>query len=424
MNIKPIKNFTRLFQPPADKSIMQRAIILGFLAGGIKINNPSFCQDAISSLDCIKELGADCYMESGSLIIKGGKESKAKILNAGNSATALRLLLGLALGKGLEVTITGDKSLQNRSLKDTLEALQKMGARFESNGCHAPIKVLPSRISGSTIYIDRPSAQIKSALMIAGLFANQKSTIYEKVLTRDHTERMLYTMGANIEFDQTCSSLNSNEEYKNKIEIYPSFLKEIEVTIPGDISSAAYMIAMAALVPNGYVAIKNCGLNKSRLGMVDVLKSAGLDITIINKGESGLEPYGDIIVKNSPFSGIKITAEMLPTLIDEVPILAVLACFASGESYFYGLNALKNKESDRLLATYKALKEYGADIKLCGDSLLIKGGVKPKKIVIDSDDHRMIMALSVAAAVGAGGVVKNPDAVSISYPTFFQDLFF
>jgi 3-phosphoshikimate 1-carboxyvinyltransferase len=403
MKIKKLHKYNRFLTPPPDKSIMQRAVVFSLLFGGLEIENPSFCGDALSALSAATTLGATVDFRSSSLAIKSKSICDGKI-DAGNSATAARLFLGFAVGKQLNLQIIGDKSLTRRSMKDTIAALEKCGASITSNNGFLPITNVPAPLFSAKVFLEKPSAQVKSAVIIAGIASGKAVEVVEKFPTRDHTERML--------------SYLSSPSSKGKSGLPV-------VSIKGDFSSAAYHIALALLVENGSVYIKNVSLNFFRIGMLSVLKKAGADIQIIEKGEESGEPFGDIVARHSLPKAFCIDEEILPQLIDEVPLLAVVACFCEGKSVFSGLSPLKNKESDRLKETCMLINGAGGKAETRGDSLIVYGQsqaefLKKQDFVVESNDHRIVMSAAVLGCISGNIIIKNPQAAQISYTDFFD----
>lgn len=410
---------------PGDKSISHRAVMLGALAKGrTEINNFLLGDDCLSTISCFRRLGIPIDLDSKNqkVIIHGngldGLKPPKDILDVGNSGTTIRLLSGILCGQNFPSVITGDASIQSRPMERILIPLKQMGAYIESeknNEC-APLRInspLNRRLKGIHYKTPIASAQVKSCLLLAGLYADGETYVTEPALSRNHTELMLSNFGADI---------NTS---KNTVCIRPSpLLTGRKINIPGDISSAAYFIAAALIVPNSEVLIKNVGINPTRDGILKVCTMMGADIKLINIKDDGGEPSADILIRHSSLKGIEIGGSIIPTLIDEIPIIAVLACFAKGRTVIKDAEELKVKESDRIEVVVKNLSAMGADIEATKDGMIINGGKMLHGAVIDSRlDHRIAMAFAIAGLMADGDTkILNYECVAISYPGFFKDL--
>lgn len=420
--ISPTKRIEGLYTPPPDKSISHRALIFASLSiGESHIENFLISRDTLATLNCLKALGVEIENIEGKRAVtvrSFGLNSFIEpedVLNAQNSATTMRLLTGVLSGRPFLAVITGDKFLNRRPMRRIIEPLSLMGACIISRkGGYPPLAVFGKKLKGIEYQLKIPSAQVKSAIILAGLQAEGKTVIVEKIRSRDHTERMLSWMGASIARDGDLIIIEPSEIVSSKV-----------IKIPGDPSSAAFFVAAGILANEGEVRILNCCLNETRIGYIRVLQKAGARIEIVYKEEVSGEPVGDIIVKPSPdIEGIVIEPNEVPSLIDEIPILAVVAAFSKGESKFYGLQELRFKETDRLNAVALNLNKMGAYIEVIGNDLYIKGKKELCGAELQSfGDHRIAMAFSIAGLFAKGQtLIKDIDCVDVSYPQFFEDL--
>ena len=405
-----------------DKSISHRALILGALSEGtLQVANLSDGADVASTRSCLQELGVR-FEESGGgeLRVEGvgldGLKAPASELDCGNSGTTMRLLMGVLAGQPFDSVLIGDASLSRRPMRRVGDPLSRMGARIELSDGKAPVRIRGRRpLSGFAHRLEVPSAQVKSALLLAGLFADGETTIEDPFGTRDHTERMLSFLGAKCKVGGGVRAAR----------ISPGALKSGKrVTVPGDPSSAAFFAAAAAIVPGSSVSLKRVLLNPSRIGFYEVLREMGGLVEPDHGGVHGREPVGDIEARASSLRGVRVPAEAIPRLVDEIPLLAVLAARAAGPSRFEGLAELRLKESDRLEGTRAMLEAFGAGARIDGDALVLEGGAAFKGARIETlGDHRLAMAAAVAA-LAADGETELSDAgcVGISYPGFFGAL--
>jgi len=400
---------------PSDKSISHRAVIFSSLAKGTSIiKNFSKGQDPQSSLQICKALGADIEQNETEIIVKSkGKyfpNNNDIVLNCGNSGTTIRLMSGILAGQKFNSILIGDESLSNRPMKRIIEPLTLMGANIESNDGKAPLKIYASNLNSINYKSNIASAQVKSCVLLAGLYANATTTYKEIYPSRNHTEIMLSAMGANINASNGIISISNSE------------LCPVNIEIPGDISSAAFFIAAALIVPNSSIIIKNVGLNDTRSGIIKILKKMGANIEILDKREVCGENIGDIKVEyTKELKSCEISGEIIPTLIDEIPVLAVLATQAQGTTIIKDAQDLRNKESDRIKLTVSELKKLGADIEETQDGMIINGKTKLKGgVEVDSyKDHRLAMSLYVAGLVCQKEILINEfEWVNISFPEF------
>ena len=402
---------------PSDKSLSHRAVMFASLANGTSvIKNFSSGQDPLSTLNIFKQLGINAnYKDETTLLInsKGNLTPPKTDLDCGNSGTTMRLVSGILAGQNFNSVLTGDESLSMRPMKRIIEPLTLMGAQIVSDDNHAPLKIFGSNLHSINYSSKLASAQVKSCVLLAGMFADGVTTYTEPYLSRNHTEIMLKYMGANIKTDGLTS-------YIEKSQLEPK-----EINICGDISSAAYFIVAALIIPDSDIILKNVGLNPTRDGIIQVVKQMGRNIEILDEKVISGEPVGDIRVKYSALKACEISGELIPKLIDEIPVIAVLATQADGETLIKDAQDLRNKESDRISTTVNELKKLGANIEEIPDGFivhgktLLKGGVE----VNTYNDHRLAMSLYVAGLICEQETLINDfEWVNISFPTF-EDCF-
>lgn len=407
--------------PPGDKSISHRAVIFNSMAQGkASVTHFSPGEDCLSTVACLKALGgviesrSQDALEVQGLGWQGWKEAE-DVLHAGNSGTTIRLLTGLLAAQLFLSIITGDESLRSRPMGRLIQPLRLMGAEIWGRGedSLAPLAIKGRGLKGITYRLPVASAQIKSALLIAGLWAQGETTVIEPAPSRDHTERMLQAMGAKL-------STNGNT-----ITLSPQAmpLKPLGLHIPGDISSAAYWLVAGAIHPDAQIRIVNAGVNPTRTGILDVLWEMGAKLKVENQRLEGGEPVADLIIQSSELRGVKIGGGLVPRLIDEVPILAVAACVARGVTVIRDAAELRVKESDRIRTTIEELSKLGAEIEELPDGMVIHGGKRLNGEECDShQDHRLAMTLGVASLIAQGEtVIQNAEAVDISYPSFWEE---
>ena len=411
--------------PPGDKSISHRAAILNSLAKGeAEIDNFAPGADCLSTVRCLKALGVKIgrrgSRDSPTLLVSGTAENGLKeatnVLDAQNSATTMRLLGGLLASQPFLSVITGDASLRNRPMGRLIEPLRLMGAEIWGRGQDslAPLVIMGRGLRGIDFTLPVPSAQIKSGILLAGLFARGDTVLHEKTRSRDHTERMLKQMGVSL------------EKRGNSISLLPLSdpLAPLNLRIPGDISSAAYFMVSAAIHPNAGIFIRDCGVNPTRTGIIDVLLAMGAKLKIDNKHMEAGEPLADIVVESSELKGIEVGGDIIPRLIDEIPVLTVAACVARGKTVIRDAGELRVKESDRIVTVATELSRMGAKIEPLSDGMVIYGGGPLSGTEVDSHlDHRLAMSLAVAGLVAKGEtVIKRAHVAQVSYPAFWQTL--
>lgn len=398
---------------PADKSISHRAVIFSSLAKGKSIiNNFSDGQDPMSSLSVFKALGVDIQFINKHTIevnSKGTLIQPSNPLDCGNSGTTMRLVSGILAAQNFDSSLIGDESLSKRPMRRIIEPLELMGAKIFSNDGHAPLKIIGCKLNGIDYFSKLASAQVKSCILLAGMFAEGRTSFTEPFISRDHTERMLKFMGANI------------SRTVNTVTLQKSILTPQTINICGDISSAAFFIAAGLLVPNSQIVLKNVGLNPTRTGIIDVVKRMGGNIKILNIKTISGEEVGDIQISGSELHGCEISGEIIPRLIDEIPIIAVMAALAKGTTTIKDAQDLRNKESDRIHAIATELKKIGADIEELNDGFIINGKstFKGDAILDTYNDHRLAMSLYVAGLRCKKEIcIKDFHWVGISFPDF------
>lgn len=398
---------------PADKSISHRAIIFSALAKGKSIiKNFSNGQDPYSTLNIFKQLGVQFEAEGTTIVVNssGVLQSSNSPLDCGNSGTTMRLMAGVLAGQKFNSTLIGDDSLSKRPMKRVIAPLEQMGGDIQSNNFKAPLIISGKELKAINYNSPIASAQVKSCILLAGLNANGITTVTEPYTSRNHTEIMLKAMGANLSVEKTTVSIEKSE------------LEPIDIEIPGDISSAAYFICAGLIVPNSEIILKNVGLNPTRTGIIDVVKSMGGNIELLSERITCGERVGDILVKYSPnLKACKISGEIIPRLIDEIPVIAVLATQADGQTVISDAQDLRNKESDRISAVVTELRKLGAEIEETPDGMIISGktSLKGECEVETYHDHRLAMSLFVAGLITQKEIKINGfEWVNISFPEF------
>ncbi len=454
---------------PGDKSISHRAVMFGALARGTtEITNFLQSADCLSTIDCFRKLGIEIENMPNKILVHGkglhGLQAPSEVLDTGNSGTTTRLISGILAGQNFETILNGDASIQSRPMKRIMEPLTQMGADINSgtttrlisgilagqnfetilngdasiqsrpmkrimepltqmgadiisikgNGC-APLQIRPAAsLHGISYKSPVASAQVKSCILLAGLYADTPTSVIEPQLSRNHTELMLSGFGADVRTKDTTSTICPEPD-----------LRAEKIKVPGDISSAAYFIAAALAVPSSELLIKNVGINPTRDGILRVLLEMGADISLINKKISGGEPTADLLVKYSSLKGTTIGGALIPTLIDELPVIAVLAALADGVTVIRDAQELKVKESNRIDTVATALLAMGARVQATDDGMIIEGGYPLHGAVVDSHlDHRIAMTFAIAALAADGETeITSADCVRISYPEFYETLY-
>ncbi len=428
MSVKKIKNTPHLrgeIQTPGDKSISHRSIMFGAISKGTtKITNFLNGADCLSTIDCFRKLGISIDQSSERILVHGkglhGLTAPTSILNVGNSGTTTRLMSGILAGQAFSSSLTGDASLNTRPMGRILTPLNQMGAHISSisnNQC-APLHIEPGHLHGIHYQSPVASAQVKSAVLLAGLYANSTTRITEPSLSRNHTELMLNGFGASVK-----SVLHENGSATATIQPCTELYAQ-QISVPGDISSAAYFIAAGLLAKDSELLIKNVGTNDTRAGFLKVCKAMGANLTLLDVSVQGGEPRADIHVTTSDLHGTVISGAIIPTLIDELPILAVMAAFANGTTIIKDAAELKVKESNRIDTITSNLKAMGADVTPTDDGMIIHGSESLHGARIESClDHRIAMAFAIAGLVAQGETeIQHAECVDISFPKFFEIL--
>lgn len=419
MKFQEVKTLKGEVTIPGDKSISHRAVMFGSLAEGTtEVTNFLQGADCLSTIDAFRKMGIEIENTQESILIHGrglhGLKAPSGVLDMGNSGTTTRLISGILAGQTFESTLTGDASIQKRPMRRIMEPLSMMGGNIVSvngNGC-APLHITGSPLHGIHYHSKVASAQVKSAILLAGLYADGETLVTEPSLSRNHTEIMLRTFGADL----------TSEDRTAKVCPEPR-LQGQKIHVPGDISSAAYFIAAGLLVPGAEVLIKNVGINPTRDGILKVAQEMGGNITVLNENYDG-EPTADLLVKHSHLHGVVIEGDIIPTLIDELPIINIMAAYAEGTTVIRNAAELKVKESNRIDVMVQYLGAMGCDITGTEDGMIIVGGRPLHGTEVDSHmDHRIAMSFAIASLIAAGETtIKGSDVVNISYPDFYQDL--
>lgn len=406
---------------PGDKSISHRAVMFGSLAEGTtEVTNFLQGADCLSTISCFRQMGIDIENTPDRILIHGkglhGLSRPDDILDVGNSGTTTRLMSGILAGQNFDCTVNGDASIQKRPMKRIMTPLSLMGADISSipgNGC-APLHIQGHPLKAIHYQSPVASAQVKSCILLAGMYADGITRVTEPVLSRNHSELMLNHFGASVTTESTTVSIEPDP-----------LLEGRSISVPGDISSAAYFIAAGLLVPGSQVLIRNVGVNPTRDGILRVCRAMGADITIMNERADSGEPTADLLVKYSSLKGTVVEGEIIPTLIDELPVIAILAAFAQGTTIIRDAAELKVKESNRIDVMVENLSRMGADIEGTEDGMIIQGGRPLHGAEIDSHlDHRIAMSFAVAALAAEGTTtIRDAECVRISYPGFYDDLF-
>jgi len=416
--ITPVRSIQGTVQVPGDKSISHRALILASLANGsCTLRGLSGAGDVLSTIDCLKSLGVSITKRSGVVVVKGkgkyGYKKPKKALNAANSGTTIRLLSGVLAAQPFVCEIDGDESLRNRPMRRIIEPLESMGAHIESAGYKAPLKIFGGPLHAIDYASTVASAQVKSCVLLAGLYAKGSTRVSEPAPTRDHTERMLEVFGAKIGGAQNVVCVQG-----------PAELTPTDIDVPGDLSAAAFFLVAACLLPESNITIKNVGINPSRIGILDALTAMGGRVERTEVSNLNKEPRCTLTAVHSRLTAANFGGSMIPTIIDEIPILAIAATQAHGNTIIRDAGELRVKESDRLAAVAQNLLAMGAQIKETRDGLVITGPTPLHGAEIDSfGDHRIAMSFTIAGLLAAGEtVIKGSECVRISFPGFFDSL--
>lgn len=417
MVIQKIKKAVGQIKVPGDKSISHRAVMLGSLANGVtEISGFLKGADCLSTIDCFRKMGIDIDINGENVTVHGnglrGLKKPDEMLYTGNSGTTTRLLCGILAGQNFDTSITGDTSIQKRPMGRVVKPLSMMGAKIENEYC--PLYITGTKLHGIDYKMPVASAQVKTAIILAGLYADGETAIHEIEKSRDHTELMLSAMGADLTVDNLDITVKPTND-----------LTAVNVDVPGDISSAAFFLVLGAIMLNSQITVTNVGINPTRTGIIDVLKDMGADITLENVHTSAGETVADITVRSSSLKGTTVGGDIIPRLIDELPIIAVAAVFADGQTVIKDAQELKVKETNRIRAVVDEFNKCGIDITETDDGMIINGG----KSIHGADfktygDHRMAMSLTVLAQLAdCESTLDDSDCACVSYPTFFDDFY-
>ena len=420
MNFEKIKTLKGEITVPGDKSISHRAVMFGSIANGLtEITNFLQGADCLSTISCFRRLGIEIENTPDKILVHGkglhGLSAPSETLDAGNSGTTTRLISGILAAQPFTTTLTGDASIQKRPMRRIIEPLSMMGADIRSlkgNDC-APLEIRGTSLKGIHYTSKVASAQVKSSILLAGLYAEGETSVTEPNISRNHSEIMLNHFGATVTTSGTTATILPDPVLEGR-----------NVLVPGDISSAAYFIAAGLLVPGAEILIKNVGINETRDGIIRVAKAMGGNIQLLNENHDSGEPVADLLVTHSQLHGIRIDGALIPTLIDEIPVIAIMAAFANGETIIADAAELKVKESNRIDVMVNNLSAMGADITGTDDGMIIRGGSPLHGALIHSmDDHRIAMSFAIASLLAEGTtVIEGAECVNISYPDFYCDL--
>ena len=417
MDIKKIQFARGILTVPGDKSISHRAVMLGSLASGTT-EITGFLQgaDCLSTIDCFRNMGINIDVNGENVTVRGnglyGLKKPEMTLYTGNSGTTTRLLCGILSAQPFDTEITGDASICKRPMGRVTKPLSLMGARIDNEYC--PLYIHGTQLHGIDYKMPVASAQVKTAILLAGLYAEGETVVRETEKSRDHTELMLGAMGADISVDGLDVTVRKTDS-----------LSSVKADVPGDISSAAFFMVLGAVMPNSEITIRNVGINPTRTGIIDVLRDMGADLSIENVRISAGESVADITVKSSALHAVTVEGAIIPRLIDELPVIAVAAAVADGETVIKDAAELKVKETNRIRAVVDEFKKCGIDITETDDGMIIRGG----KAIHGADfktygDHRMAMSLTVLAQLADGGsTIDDAECVNISYPGFFENFY-
>ena len=412
--VPPARTVHGTLSVPGDKSISHRAALFNALAeGDASITGFSSGADCASTLECLRRLGVGIERSSDVVRVQGrGLTEPADVLDCGNSGTSMRLLSGILAGAGVFAVLTGDGSLRRRPMARVVEPLRRMGAHIDGreDGRLPPLAISGGQLQGVQHRLSVASAQVKSCLLLAGLFADGETTVVEPAPTRDHTERMLRAMGAAVEVDG------------RTVRVGRSRLRAIDVAVPGDFSSAAFWLVLGCLHPDAEVRVENVGVNPTRTGLLEILSRMGADVAVERPREVAGEPVADLVARSSRLRAITVGGDLVPLAIDEVPLVALLGLFAEGETVVREAVELRVKESDRIGVVAEGLQALGAEIEVTEDGWRIRPSRLRAGRVQSHADHRMAMLFALAGTLGEGVEIDDAECVSVSYPSFWETL--
>ena len=405
---------------PGDKSISHRSVMFGSIAQGkTTVSGFLLGEDCLSTIDCFRKLGVEIAVEGTDVtILSPGMdnwEEPKEVLYTGNSGTTTRLMLGILSGTNLHTVMTGDASIGKRPMRRVTDPLRLMGAKIagRENGQFTPLAIQGSKLKAIDYTMPVASAQVKSAILLAGLRADGITIVREKEVSRDHTERMLLQFGAKVEVDNGVVSFAGGQQ-----------LHATHVNVPGDISSAAFFLVAGAIVQNSEVVIKNVGVNQTRAGIIEVLEQMGANLLVEVEDDNAAEPTATLTIRTSNLKATTIEGNIIPRLIDEIPIIALLATQAEGTTIIRDAEELKVKETDRITAVVAELQKLGANIEATDDGMIIHGPTKLHGAHLQSyGDHRIGMMSAIAALISTSPIeIDDTDCIAVSYPTFFEDV--
>jgi 3-phosphoshikimate 1-carboxyvinyltransferase len=417
--VVPARRINGRFTVPGDKSISHRYALLASVAEGTStLSNYAPGADCASTLRCLRALGIDIVEDEGSRTVTiagrglGGWRAPHSALDAGNSGTTMRMMAGMLAAQSFTTTMVGDESLSRRPMRRVIDPLTRMGARIQAIDGHAPLTIVGTPLRAMTFRPDIPSAQVKSAVLLAGLYADGTTTVTEVTQTRDHTERALQAFGFDVRVNGLTVSVSGKGRPHGQ-----------RLSVPGDVSSAAFWMVAAAALPGSRVEIEDVGLNPTRTGLFDVLRRFGARVDVRQHASPAGEPSGTVIVEAGAHHDIEIPPQEVPGLIDELPAIAALAAH-SGRVTIRGASELRVKESDRISTLVTGFRDLGIDAEERADGLIVRGTGAPSGGTADAKgDHRMAMAFAIAALAAAGpSRIEGADSVAISYPGFFETL--
>ncbi|WP_088102198.1 3-phosphoshikimate 1-carboxyvinyltransferase [Halalkalibacter urbisdiaboli] len=423
MTLKTVKKVAGLngaIKVPGDKSISHRAVMFGAIANGTTtVEGFLPGEDCLSTISCFKKLGVHIEQAGEKVKIEGkgwdGLEEPSEILDVGNSGTTTRLMLGILATRPFHSVLIGDDSIAKRPMARVTDPLREMGAEIDgrNEGNFTPLSVRGGSTKGIHFQSKVASAQVKSAILLAGLQSEGTTSVSEPALSRDHTERMLEAYGVTVKRDGLTVSVEGGQA-----------LTAQHIVVPGDVSSAAFFLVAAAIVPNSRVTLEGVGLNPTRSGIIDVLEKMGASMEIRNEKMVGGEPIGDITISTSELQGIEISGDLIPRLIDEIPVIAVLATQAKGKTVIKDAEELKVKETNRIDTVVSELSKLGANIKATEDGMIIEGMTSLHGGAVSSyGDHRIGMAMAIAGLISEGEVaIERSEAIAVSYPSFFEHI--
>lgn len=403
---------------PGDKSISHRAVMFGSLAEGVThITGFLPGADCLSTISCFRRMGIEIEQDGDKVTVHGkgwfGLKEAEEFLDVGNSGTTIRLISGVLATQPFHSVLIGDESIAKRPMRRVVNPLREMGAKIDGrkNGEFTPLAIRGTELTGIHYQSPVASAQVKSAILLAGLQAKGTTSVEEPLLSRDHTERMLRAFGVNVKQEGLRVSVEGGQTLKGR-----------QIEVPGDISSAAFLIAAVMMVPNSHLIIENVGINPSRTGIIDVVRAMGGRIDIVNERIVNEEPIADLHVYHSVLHGTTIGGEVIPRLIDEIPVIAVMATQAQGQTIIRDAEELKVKETNRIDSVATQLAKFGAKVTPTDDGMIIEGGVKLTGTSIDSmGDHRIGMAMAIAGLAATGETtISNAEAIQVSFPKFAE----